>query len=122
MLLTSFVFGISARARRCVRAYSLKNSLQRPFPACGVPSASTICAADIGRNNGVCSDAEISLLIADGQQPRISGEPFAMPLPQRGGRYIGLSLYPPVRFVPDFLFVCSNEMRDTTGSPRPASS
>lgn len=113
MLLTPFVFGISAL--RCVFERIPEKFVTETIPACSVPSASTICAADIGRNNGVCSDPEISLLTADGQQPRISGK-LAM-LPPRTDRYIGLSYTLYLRFITlDFLFVCSNEMRDMVSS------
>lgn len=72
-------------------------------------------AADIGRNNGVCSDPEISLLTVDGQQRRISGAPVRC---FRGGTVdIGLSYVLAITlYLPYFMELYSrfsNEVRDS---------
>lgn len=51
---------------------------------------SIICAADIGRNNGVCSDPEISLLTADAANNLVFRGKLTM-LPQQRAVDIGLT-------------------------------
>lgn len=118
------MFSVSARSA-ARSSESLKNSLLgKRLLLRGVRG--TICAADIGRNNGVCSDPEISLLTADGQQRRISKNIAVLPapldvpfkFPSRPGNYPlccrtppSLPTPPPV-YLTDFYFRLFNEARD----------